>query len=399
MNYIHDIKDEDRKQLLNIKQNWIDNLLNTNQEINLIETENAISSIYKDLNYNSPDKIYYFDSPLELAITACYLINFRNRPKFLYFDSLWLKLWKKFWYHLELDYHEISQEFIWNEDRWDDFDSDENIDEDVNLEIEQILSGPYNNLRNTITSHILEKIWASCDDINYLDNIALIIKQIKKLKINNPGNFLGWSFGNHEGSWICEYLFKYKNLDDNSLAYIKNWETLNNEAGWWIAFENIVLVSKKPVEININDDIQIHSTTKKAIQFQDGWGLYSVFGVLIPDQWGETTVNNWKSEWLIETKNTEHRMALLKVLGYNKVMNDLGSRIIHKQEDSFGNLMELHRIEHEIDIEPIVLLKVICPSTKKIHILRVPPYMHRCETARRWTLFDEKSQFNLFKET
>ncbi|WP_373539707.1 hypothetical protein [Chamaesiphon sp.] len=37
-----------------------------------------------------------------------------------------------------------------------------------------------------------------------------------------------------------------------------------------------------------------------------------------------------------------------------------------------------------IDREPMVLLKMTCPSTAHIHILRVPPEMTSAEAAIKW---------------
>ena len=99
-------------------------------------------------------------------------------------------------------------------------------------------------------------------------------------------------------------------------------------------------------------------------------------------------------------------MMWVQIFGYERIMDKLGSVTLHKEIDSSGNEMELHKIELsgkvKTDGEPeedIVLLKVVCPSTGKIHILRVPPDMTNCEEARRWTLFDENAELRFVIET
>jgi len=128
--------------------------------------------------------------------------------------------------------------------------------------------------------------------------------------------------------------------------------------------------------------------------------------VRLPEQCVNHVFSEWKEEWLLEFKNTEHRMMLVKVLGYEMIMKKLGSITLHKEIDRSGNEMELHKIEIASKVqsadepeEDIVLLKVVCPSTGKIHILRVPPGMTDCEEARRWTLFDEKIEMRFVDET
>jgi leucine-rich repeat protein SHOC2 len=44
----------------------------------------------------------------------------------------------------------------------------------------------------------------------------------------------------------------------------------------------------------------------------------------------------------------------------------------------------LLKIDAEVDVEPMVLLKMICPSTAHIHILRVPPEITSAESAITW---------------
>jgi hypothetical protein len=44
----------------------------------------------------------------------------------------------------------------------------------------------------------------------------------------------------------------------------------------------------------------------------------------------------------------------------------------------------LLKIDADADIEPIVLLKMACPSTGYIHVLRVPPDLESARQAIAW---------------
>jgi hypothetical protein len=44
----------------------------------------------------------------------------------------------------------------------------------------------------------------------------------------------------------------------------------------------------------------------------------------------------------------------------------------------------LLKIDAEVDDEPIHLLKMVCPSTSYIHVLRVPPNLTSARTAIPW---------------
>lgn len=122
--------------------------------------------------------------------------------------------------------------------------------------------------------------------------------------------------------------------------------------------------------------------------------LYCVHGFFVPEDWAKTPADQWKAKWLLDANNAEYRMVLLRVLGYVKVLAELDSIVLDEGIDTNNNEMMLIKIGG-YDVEDICLLKVVCPSTGKIHILRVPPSMRYCEEARRWTLFDIYNQYNI----
>jgi hypothetical protein len=53
-------------------------------------------------------------------------------------------------------------------------------------------------------------------------------------------------------------------------------------------------------------------------------------------------------------------------------------------EIDFWQKYTLLKIDNPVDIEPIYLLKMTCPSTGFIHALRVPPQMQSAREAIRW---------------
>jgi internalin A len=88
-------------------------------------------------------------------------------------------------------------------------------------------------------------------------------------------------------------------------------------------------------------------------------------------------------KWLLEEKNTELRRILIETIGYNRICEELQAT----QLDSFREY-DLIKIDAEADVEPIVLLKMICPSTGYTHVLRVPPNMESAREAITWINWD-----------
>jgi leucine-rich repeat protein SHOC2 len=94
-----------------------------------------------------------------------------------------------------------------------------------------------------------------------------------------------------------------------------------------------------------------------------------------------TKLSDWKSEWLLDEYNSEIRRVLIEQLGYERICNDLGAITLDIWREY--TLLKIISVE-SIDREPMVLLKMTCPSTQHIHILRVPPEMESAEAAITW---------------
>jgi leucine-rich repeat protein SHOC2 len=101
-------------------------------------------------------------------------------------------------------------------------------------------------------------------------------------------------------------------------------------------------------------------------------------------------LNEWKSEWLIDEENAEIRRVIIEQVGYEKICAELNTIILDTWREY--SLLKIEGLKESIydggyepvDSEPMILLKMTCPSTAHIHILRVPPEMVSAETAIMW---------------
>ncbi len=89
--------------------------------------------------------------------------------------------------------------------------------------------------------------------------------------------------------------------------------------------------------------------------------------------------SEWNPKWLLDEENAEIRRVLIQHIGYDRICQELGAIDLDNWRE-----YTLLKIDADIDDEPIVLLKMTCPSTGHIHILRVPPAMTSAEAAITW---------------
>ena len=137
--------------------------------------------------------------------------------------------------------------------------------------------------------------------------------------------------------------------------------------GWWWPFQGAVILTEKPIFLHRDAELRLHGDGQLAIEYPDGWGVYASHGVRLPEKYGKTKIADWKPEWLVSDQNAELRMVLIRAIGYDRICQELNAKKIDTWRE-----YELLKIEN-VDVEPILLCKMTCPSTGKIHALRVPP--------------------------
>ncbi len=106
-----------------------------------------------------------------------------------------------------------------------------------------------------------------------------------------------------------------------------------------------------------------------------------------------TKFSKWKPQWLFDEGNTEIRRILVEQIGYEKICRDLGAITLDTwREYTLLKIDGVEKVYGEIELgevemigtEPMVLIKMTCPSTNHIHILRVPPEMKSAQAAITW---------------
>ncbi|MEG4069690.1 leucine-rich repeat domain-containing protein [Microcoleus sp. Pol11C2] len=170
------------------------------------------------------------------------------------------------------------------------------------------------------------------------------------------------------------------------------------ECGWILTCENVCYVCSRPTKLSFDSQNRLHAEGESAIEFSDGYKLYSYHGVTLPEKYGQVHPSQWQPTWILEEDNAELRRVLIQGIGYARICQELQATELDCWQE-----YTLLRIDADIDgfdpddfkgdddvpeKEPIYLLKMTCPSTEFIHALRVPPEMQSAREAIRWVNWD-----------
>jgi len=97
-------------------------------------------------------------------------------------------------------------------------------------------------------------------------------------------------------------------------------------------------------------------------------------------------------------RNVELRRVLLERMGYEKFLHEANARIVDRDRDPGGE-RRLLRVPLPDD-EDLVCVAVICPSTDRQYLIRVPPTMKTCRQAVAWIAgFDNPDDYRPVAET
>src|SRR3990167_5349038 len=112
-------------------------------------------------------------------------------------------------------------------------------------------------------------------------------------------------------------------MSERAKIYQKLCESVN----YFWTNRDFVMVCARPTRISLNDRGQLHNDTEKAIIYPDGWGIYSINGVTVPEivvKYPEKiTINMIQAE-----KNLEIQRIMVERFGVDKYLIETGAEVI-----------------------------------------------------------------------
>lgn len=132
----------------------------------------------------------------------------------------------------------------------------------------------------------------------------------------------------------------------------------------------------------------VENRQKQGKWLEDGTTSYYLSGVKVSRQIYEDDPDNWDGYEVLQIKNAQIRCSLLNRMGYDKLLAKVDCTPIDRSDDG----SELLQIDTKAEQRRfgggpdriMKLVKVICPSTGAVYVLRVPPAIETCRQARQW---------------
>ncbi len=278
-------------------QKWLDIGLST-EPCNVTQTKRWINKAYQQAGLEPPKEYKLFDSPLSCA----------RYPL------------------LEAGHNYSWQDSITKRvsNRIDD------VRKNVRVRVMgQVSDQVYNQVR--------DKIWYPTNQIH---------SQVKDLiwdRIYTPGFFSnGFPFvwdslqdqlhGNHDAYWLGYYDFFLKELKLDCVKPLIPLINIAKHCGWWVLHWGIYFIQHRPKEIHLNKDNQLHMNGGPALSYRDGFSLWRLNGVEVPQWLAETREEDIDPRKLLEIDNAQVRAEFVRKVGIERVCYSLKAKCVDKRD-------------------------------------------------------------------
>ena len=169
-----------------------------------------------------------------------------------------------------------------------------------------------------------------------------------------PAQTTYW-WGSMDLYWIAFYQFcayigvQYQSETVNGLQIM---DEIGKSCGWWYPRDGVCIVCDRPEHISMDQENRLHNDAGPSVQFRDGWKLYYIHGVRVPELVVEHP-DHITIDMIDAEENAEVRRVMVERYGQSRYLLDAGAIVLSR--DDYGVLLR-----REVpDDEPIVMVRVL----------------------------------------
>ena len=207
--------------------------------------------------------------------------------------------------------------------------------------LDQVLDQVSNQVRYQIRNQVWDQVWnpARGQVWNQVRNQVWyqvrgqVLDQVYDQVLDQLGHQVrNQVYGNHGAHWLGYYDFFLKELKLGCVKPMIPFINLAKYCGWWAPFKDICLIQHRPKEIHLNEDKLLHKDGGPAISYRDGFSLWRLNGVKVPQWLAETREEDIDPRKLLEIDNVQVRAEFVRKVGIERVCYSLGAKCVDKKD-------------------------------------------------------------------
>ncbi|HQT38911.1 MAG TPA: hypothetical protein PK231_05755, partial [Acidocella sp.] len=171
------------------------------------------------------------------------------------------------------------------------------------------------NLRDSLEGGLADSLGASFQDA-----------QIKN-------RYTNW-WGQQDLYWVAFYQFCQEigiKYDADAADGLDIMHEIGLSCMWWYPYDGLIVACERPLAIRMDERERLHNETGPAVEFRDGWKVYSIHGTRVPE-WVITSPNEITIEKIDAEKNTEVQRVMIERFGWDRYADECGAEILDHDE-------------------------------------------------------------------
>ena len=262
------------------------------------------------------------------------------------------------------------------------------------------------SVRDSVGASVGASVWASVRDSvgasvwdSVRDSVGASVWDSASVWASVRDSVRDAGYGQHDANWIGFYdTFREFGLHEQT-EKLDGLRELTESSGWYWPFKGLCILTDRPAHLERDERGRLHSPTRAALEYRDGWGIFSWHGLRVSEQ----LILHPELITALQIRdeaNSEIRRVMLERFGADRFIHDIGAMPIHADETG-----TLYKVDLPDD-EPLVMVSLVnstpeaahadgliqAPdgSWRKAYWLRVPPTMQTAREAVAWT-FDQRA--------
>jgi len=336
---------------------WLKIGLST-EPITLDQARLIVNNVYSRLlGFKSPKQIIILDSPLSIWIGICQLFS-RNQVE----DQVWHQVrnqvknqvenqvWNQVGDQVRNQVEDQVRNQVWNQVRnqvWNQVWNQ--VEDQVRNQVRnQVEDQVRNQVWNQVGDQVRNQVWNQVENQvgnQVEDQVGDQVRNQVRNQVWNQAHNRVWNqvrnqVWNQVGSFVSPYMCGQ--FDSNYFSfydYIFN-EVLECECNLWsiyrdtsklsliYPFEDVCFLSQKPVEINFDANKQLHAEGKPAIKYSDGFSVYALNDVRVPEWLAITRAEDLDPCRIKDLQNAQQRAEFVRKVGRERIASKTIEKVL-----------------------------------------------------------------------
>jgi len=168
------------------------------------------------------------------------------------------------------------------------------------------------------------------------------------------------AYGQHDAGWLSFNDYFRVVVPVEGTEKLSGLIRVAKSCGWWWPFDRAIILTERPVALHLDPQQRLHKADGPAIEYADGFALYSWHGTRVPD---EMIRGEWDTTRILQEPNAEIRRSAIEKMGWEEFVVKAELAQVGEVMDDPGNpgyTITLYDVPAVIYDEPIRVL--ICQN-------------------------------------